>query len=58
MKKNYVSINEQTINRWVKEGWQWGIPIDHQTFENAKKWYMGCCVNTYSQCSKRLVFTI
>ncbi|MFA5470711.1 MAG: methyltransferase domain-containing protein [Acholeplasmataceae bacterium] len=36
MKKNYVSINEQTINRWVKEGWQWGIPIDHQTFENAK----------------------
>src|SRR5690554_6279589 len=36
MKKNYVSVNEQTINRWVKEGWQWGIPIDHQTFENAK----------------------
>ncbi len=37
MKKDFVKINEETMNRWVKEGWEWGTPISHQTFLNAKK---------------------
>lgn len=36
----YTDINSKTIDRWVKEGWEWGIPIDHNTFLDAKngKW--------------------
>lgn len=37
MKKDYVTINEETIDKWVKEGWQWGTPIDHETYINAKR---------------------
>ena len=33
---NYQEINAETIDRWVKEGWEWGKPIDHETFERAK----------------------
>ena len=33
---NYQDINAQTIDRWVEEGWEWGIPIDHETYEKAK----------------------
>ena len=32
---NYQDINAQTIDRWTEEGWEWGIPIDHTTFEKA-----------------------
>lgn len=35
MKNEYVKINEKTIDAWVKEGWQWGVPIDHKTYVNA-----------------------
>lgn len=35
MKKEYVKINEKTIDAWVKDGWQWGKPIDHKTYINA-----------------------
>ena len=34
---NYQDINASTIDRWVEEGWEWGKPIDHDTFEKAKK---------------------
>jgi ubiquinone/menaquinone biosynthesis C-methylase UbiE len=37
MKKDFVKINENTINKWIKEGWIWGIPIDHETYIQAKK---------------------
>jgi hypothetical protein len=39
---NYQDINASTIDRWIEEGWEWGIPIDHETFVNAKegKWDM------------------
>lgn len=37
MKKDFVKINENTINKWIKEGWIWGIPIDHETYLQAKK---------------------
>ena len=32
----YQDINSETIDRWVKEGWEWGRPIDHETFLRAK----------------------
>lgn len=31
----YQDINAATIDRWVAEGWQWGRPIDHETFLRA-----------------------
>lgn len=34
---NYQDINAKIIDRWVEEGWQWGIPIDHDTYINATK---------------------
>ena len=34
---NYSDINAATIDRWVAEGWEWGKPIDHETFLKAKK---------------------
>ncbi|MCD4827685.1 MAG: class I SAM-dependent methyltransferase [Acholeplasmataceae bacterium] len=37
MKIDFVKINEETMNRWNKEGWEWGKPIDHQTYINATK---------------------
>ncbi len=33
----YTDINAQTINRWIDQGWQWGQPIDHQTYVEATK---------------------
>ena len=37
---NYQDINAQTIDRWVEEGWEWGIPITHEEFIAAQngKW--------------------
>jgi SAM-dependent methyltransferase len=33
---NYTEINAKTIDRWVEEGWEWGIPISHEQFLAAK----------------------
>ena len=37
---NYQDINAVTIDRWIEEGWEWGIPIDSETYQAAKqgKW--------------------
>ena len=32
---NYQDINAATIDRWVEEGWEWGIPISHETYKKA-----------------------
>ena len=32
---DYQEINSKTIDRWVDEGWEWGIPIDHETYLKA-----------------------
>ena len=32
---NYQKINSQIIDQWCKEGWQWGQPISHETYQNA-----------------------
>ena len=37
MTKNYQDVNAETIDRWIEEGWEWGKPIDHETFVKAKK---------------------
>ncbi|MDR0818447.1 MAG: class I SAM-dependent methyltransferase [Oscillospiraceae bacterium] len=33
---DYTEINSKTIDRWVENGWEWGTPIPHETFVNAK----------------------
>ncbi|MGN1347147.1 MAG: class I SAM-dependent methyltransferase [Eubacteriales bacterium] len=33
---NYTDINAKTIDRWVDEGWEWGIPISHEQYAAAK----------------------
>jgi SAM-dependent methyltransferase len=33
----YQDINKKTIDKWVDEGWIWGIPIDHDTYVKATK---------------------
>ena len=30
--RSYQDVNAETIDRWVDEGWEWGRPIDHETF--------------------------
>jgi len=32
---HYADINAQAVDRWVKEGWEWGKPISHETYEKA-----------------------
>lgn len=32
---NYQDINAVTIDRWIEEGWEWGIPISHEEYEKA-----------------------
>lgn len=34
---NYQDINSKTIDRWVAEGWEWGKPITHEEYLDAKK---------------------
>ena len=33
---NYQDINAATIDRWIEEGWEWGIPISHEVYLNAR----------------------
>ena len=28
----YQDLNAQVIDRWVEEGWQWGVPISHEEY--------------------------
>lgn len=39
---NYQDINAETIDRWIEEGWEWGIPISHEDYVNAQagQWNM------------------
>ncbi len=32
---DYPEINAATIDRWIEEGWEYGKPIDHQTYQRA-----------------------
>ena len=31
----YQDINAATIDRWVREGWEWGRPISHEIYQSA-----------------------
>ena len=31
----YQEINSRTIDLWCEEGWEWGRPISHETYEKA-----------------------
>ncbi len=33
---DYQDINAKTIDRWVEEGWEWGKPISHETYQKVK----------------------
>ena len=33
----YQDINAETIDRWIREGWEWGQPISHETYEKAQR---------------------
>ena len=33
---NYQDINAATIDRWIEEGWEWGIPVSHEVYLAAK----------------------
>lgn len=33
----YQDTNQETIDRWISEGWEWGQPISHHQFEEAAK---------------------
>ena len=33
---NYTDINAKTIDKWIAEGWQWGIPISHEVYLAAR----------------------
>ena len=32
---SYQDVNARTIDRWVEEGWEWGVPIPHETYQAA-----------------------
>ena len=34
--KTYQDANAAVIDRWITEGWEWGKPVDHQTFVQAQ----------------------
>lgn len=34
--ERYQDLNAKTIDRWIEEGWEWGIPISHEEYVNAK----------------------
>jgi len=38
--ENYADINARTIDKWVDNGWEWGISISHEIWVGAKggKW--------------------
>jgi len=33
--KKYTDVNSKTIDLWIKNGWEWGIPISHKEYVKA-----------------------
>lgn len=33
--KKYTEINSKTIDQWCEDGWEWGKPISHETYQKA-----------------------
>lgn len=42
MQQSYTDINADTIDKWVRNNWEWGIPVSHEVFERAATgdWYV------------------
>jgi len=36
MTKSYQQINSETVDRWVEDGWEWGIPVTREMFRAAQ----------------------
>lgn len=34
---NYQDINAETIDRWIAEGWEWGVAVSHDVCEEARR---------------------
>ena len=34
---NYQDINAETIDRWVDEGWEWGVPVSEEACAAARR---------------------
>ena len=32
---DYQDINAKTMDSWIKDGWEWGKPISHETYIDA-----------------------
>jgi hypothetical protein len=39
---SYQDENVAALTRWIKEGWEWGKPIDHATYLKAKQGILIC----------------
>lgn len=35
--KKYQDVNSKAFDKWVSEGWEWGIPITSEDYQNALK---------------------
>ncbi|MDR2516466.1 MAG: class I SAM-dependent methyltransferase [Spirochaetaceae bacterium] len=35
-REQYTEINARTIDRWVDEGWEWGVPLTREAFKKAR----------------------
>ncbi|MDR3303958.1 MAG: class I SAM-dependent methyltransferase [Treponema sp.] len=35
-KQKYTDVNAAMINQWVKNGWEWGVPLSHEAYLRAK----------------------
>lgn len=33
---DYQDLNAATIDRWIEEGWEWGVPISHEDYLRAQ----------------------
>ena len=36
MRNEYTKVNSDFFDKWNKDGWEWGRPISHDTYERAK----------------------
>ncbi|MCL2486954.1 MAG: class I SAM-dependent methyltransferase [Oscillospiraceae bacterium] len=38
--ENYTDVNAKAVDKWVEDGWEWGVPISREVFADAKngKW--------------------
>lgn len=36
MNNKYTDINSKTVDSWIEDGWEWGLPISHEEFVRAQ----------------------